>query len=98
MLPGSNKNETLDMIKNLEEGLKKTKNQFSDYPDLVKFSMSTYADKGTFRPDEGGVRKKGNYLIGSMVVELITADKRVVRTKEFIEKWKKKYKRNFRFR
>ena len=89
MLPGSNRNQTFQMIKNLENGLEKTKEHFSDHPNLVHFSMSTYADRGTFRPDEGGVRKKGNYLIGSMVVELITADKRTIRTNEFIKIWKK---------
>ena len=65
------------------------KKEFSKYPDLVKFSMSTFADIGSFRPDEGGVRKKGNHLTGSMVVELVTADKRTIRTNEFIKVWKK---------
>ena len=89
MLPGSNRDQTIQMIKNLENGLKETKKDFSVYPNLVKFSMSTFADLGSFRPDDGGVRKKGNHLTGSMVVELVTADKRTIRTNEFIKVWKK---------
>ena len=50
--------------------------------------MSTFADKGSFRPDKDS-SKRGSYLIGSMVVELITADQRTVRTKQFIEVWNK---------
>ena len=87
MLPGSDRNQTFEMIKNLEEGLKKTKEYFSENPSLVKFSISTFADNGSFRPDKNS-SKKGNYLIGSMVVELITADQRTIRTKQFIDVWK----------
>ena len=88
MLPGSNRNQTFEMINNLEEGLKKTREHFSEHPNLVNFSMSTFADKGSFRPDKDS-SKRGSYLIGSMVVELITADQRTVRTKQFIEVWNK---------
>ena len=92
MLPGSKKFQTYEMIDSLEIGLEKTKLFFRDNPELVSFSMANFGKSASFETDQN-INKKGNYLKGSMVVELITADKRNVRTNEFIEVWKKNIKK-----
>ena len=88
MSPGSKKKQTYEMIDSLEKGLQLTKLHFKNDPKLVNFSMSNFGKSTSFATDQT-VNKKGNYLKGSMVVELITADKRKVRTNEFIKVWKK---------
>ena len=70
---------------NVELGLDKTIKQFSQSNDLVSFHMST--TRRTSFNNEGGLGSKGD-LLGSMVVQLKTADKRNVRTSEFIKAWK----------
>ena len=75
------------MIDSLEKGLQLTKLHFKNDPKLVNFSMSNFGKSASFETDQT-VNKKGSYLKGSMVVELITADKRKVRTNEFIKVWR----------
>ena len=87
MSPGSKKKQTYEMIDSLEKGLQLTKLHFKNDPKLVNFSMSNFGKSASFEKDQT-VNKKGSYLKGSMVVELITADKRKVRTNEFIKVWK----------
>ena len=87
MHSGSTKSQTTKMLENIEKGLNKTSSQFSNLPGLVKFNMSTIGSRTSFS-NEAGPNSKGNDILGSMVVELITADKRKVRTKEFIKVWK----------
>ena len=87
MHSGSTKSQTTRMLENVEKGLNKTSTQFSNSPELVRFKMSTIGSRTSFSNDSGP-NSMGNDILGSMVVELITADKRNVRTKEFIKVWK----------
>ena len=87
MHSGSTKSQTKKMLDNVEKGLEKTSIQFSNSPGLVKFNMSTMSGR-TFISNGAGDGSVGNDILGSMVVELITADKRDIRTKEFIKAWK----------
>ena len=87
MHSGSTKSQTKKMLENVEKGLKKTSNEFSTSPGLIRFNMSTISGRTLISngADSGSI---GNDILGSMVVELTTADKRNVRTKEFIKVWK----------
>ena len=87
MHSGSTKSQTTRMLENVEKGLNKTSTQFSNSPGLVRFKMSTIGSRTSFSNDSGP-NSIGNDILGSMVVELTTADKRNVRTKEFIKVWK----------
>ena len=87
MYSGSTKSQTKKMLENIEKGLDKTSSQFSTSPGLVKFKMSTMSGR-TFISNGAGSDSIGNDILGSMVVELVTADKRKIRTKEFIRVWK----------
>ena len=87
MHSGSTKSQTARMLENVEKGLNKTSTQFSNSPGLVRFKMSTIGSRTSFSNDSGP-NSMGNDILGSMVVELTTADKRNVRTKEFIKVWK----------
>ena len=87
MHSGSTKSQTKKMLENIEKGLFQTSTEFSSSPGLVKFNMSTIGSRSRFSNDSGP-NSKGNDILGSMVVELITADKRNIRTKEFIKVWK----------
>ena len=87
MHSGSTKSQTIRMLENVEKGLNKTSTQFSNSPGLVRFKMSTIGSRTSFSNDSGP-NSMGNDILGSMVVELTTADKRNVRTKEFIKVWK----------
>ena len=87
MHSGSTKSQTKKMLENIEKGLFQTSTEFSSSPGLVKFNMSTIGNRSRFSNDSGP-NSKGNDILGSMVVELITADKRNIRTKEFIKVWK----------
>ena len=87
MHSGSTKSQTIRMLENVEKGLNKTSIQFSNSPGLVRFNMSTIGGRTSFSNDSGP-NSIGNDILGSMVVELITADKRNVRTKEFIKVWR----------
>ena len=91
MLPGSKKYQTYEMLDSLELGLQKTKLVFKNQPDLVSFSMKSFGEFTFFETDQT-INKKGNFLKGSMVIELITADKRNIRTNEFIKVWKENIK------
>ena len=87
MHSGTTRSKTEEMVKKIEGGLIKTSKKFSTSPDLVKFSMSTIGDRTSF--SGGGVpSSKGSDLLGSVVVELKTADKRKIRTNQFIKEWK----------
>ena len=87
MHSGTTRSKTEEMVKKIEGGLIKTSKKFSTSPDLVKFSMSTIGGRTSF--SGGGVpSSKGSDLLGSMVVELKTADKRKIRTNQFIKEWK----------
>ena len=87
MHSGSTKSQTARMLENVEKGLNKTSTQFSNSLGLVRFKMSTIGSRTSFSNDSGP-NSMGNDILGSMVVELTTADKRNVRTKEFIKVWK----------
>ncbi len=87
MHSGTKKTNTVEMLDNIEIGLEKTSKQFSYSKNLVKFKMSTIGDRTSFSND-AGPSPIGSDLLGSMIVELKTADKRKVRTKEFIKAWK----------
>ena len=87
MHSGSTRSQTTRMLENVEKGLNKTSTQFSNSPELVRFKMSTIGSRTSFSNDSGP-NSMGNDILGSMVVELTTADKRNVRTKEFIKVWK----------
>ncbi|MDC0093437.1 efflux RND transporter permease subunit, partial [Alphaproteobacteria bacterium] len=91
MHSGSKKSQTKKMLENIEKGLNKTASQFSTSPELVKFKMSTMSGR-TSMSNDAGPDVIGNDILGSMVVELITADKRKIRTKEFIKVWKQNVK------
>ena len=87
MHSGTTRSKTEEMVKKIEGGLIKTSKKFSTSPDLVKFSMSTIGGRTSF--SGGGVpSSKGSDLLGSVVVELKTADKRKIRTNQFIKEWK----------
>ncbi len=87
MHSGTTRSKTEEMVKKIEGGLIKTSQKFSTSPDLVKFSMSTIGGRTSF--SGGGVTSsKGSDLLGSVVVELKTADKRKIRTNQFIKEWK----------
>ena len=87
MHSGTTRSKTEEMLNKLEGGLIKTSKEFSTSPDLVKFSMSTIGGKTSFS-NGSGPNSKGSDLLGSMVVELKTADKRKIRTNQFIKEWK----------
>ena len=87
MHSGTTRSKTEDMLNKLEGGLIKTSKEFSTSPDLVKFSMSTIGGRTSFS-NGSGPNSKGSDLLGSMVVELKTADKRKIRTNQFIKEWK----------
>ena len=87
MHSGTTRSKTEEMLNKLEGGLIKTSKEFSTFPDLVKFSMSTIGGKTSFS-NGSGPNSKGSDLLGSMVVELKTADKRKIRTNQFIKEWK----------
>ena len=87
MHSGTTRSKTEEMLNKLEGGLIKTSKEFSTSPDLVKFSMSTIGGRTSFS-NESGPNSKGSDLLGSMVVELKTADKRKIRTNQFIKEWK----------
>ena len=87
MHSGTTRSKTEEMVKKIEGGLIKTSKKFSTSPDLVKFSMSTIGGRTSFSSG-AGPSSKGSDLLGSVVVELKTADKRKIRTKQFIKEWK----------
>ena len=87
MHSGTTRSKTEEMLKKIEGGLIKTSKKFSTSPDLVKFSMSTIGGRTSFSSG-AGPSPKGSDLLGSMVVELKTADKRKIRTNQFIKEWK----------
>ena len=87
MHSGTTRSKTEEMVKKIEGGLIKTSKKFSTSPDLVKFSMSTIGGRTSFS-NGAGPSSKGSDLLGSMVVELKTADKRKIRTNQFIKEWK----------
>ena len=87
MHSGTTRSKTEEMLKKIEGGLIKTSKKFSTSPDLVKFSMSTIGGRTSFSSG-AGPSSKGSDLLGSMVVELKTADKRKIRTNQFIKEWK----------
>ena len=87
MHSGTTRSKTEEMVKKIEGGLIKTSKKFSTSPDLVKFSMSTIGDRTSFSSG-AGPSSKGSDLLGSVVVELKTADKRKIRTNQFIKEWK----------
>ena len=87
MHSGTTRSKTEEMLNKLEGGLIKTSKEFSTSPDLVKFSMSTIGGRTSFS-NGSGPNSKGSDLLGSMVVELKTADKRKIRTNQFIKEWK----------
>ena len=86
MHSGTTRSKTEKMLGNLEKGLLKTSSQFSMSPDLVKFHMSSLGNRTSFS-NNAGSNALGNDLLGSMVVELKTADKRDIRTNQFINAW-----------
>jgi multidrug efflux pump subunit AcrB len=86
MHSGTTRSKTQKMLGNIEQGLFKTSSQFSMSPDLVKFYMSSLGNKTSFS-NGAGSNGLGNDLLGSMVVELKTADKRDIRTNQFINAW-----------
>jgi len=86
MHSGTTRSKTQKMLSNLEKGLFKTSSQFSMSPDLVKFHMSSLGNRTSFS-NNAGSNALGNDLLGSMVVELKTADKRDIRTNQFINAW-----------
>ena len=87
MHSGTTRSKTEEMLKKIEGGLIKTSKKFSTSPDLVKFSMSTIGGRTSFSSG-AGPSSKGSDLLGSVVVELKTADKRKIRTNQFIKEWK----------
>ena len=87
MHSGTTRSKTEEMLNKIEGGLIKTSKKFSTSPDLVKFSMSTLGGRTSFS-NGAGPSSKGSDLLGSMVVELKTADKRKIRTNQFIKEWK----------
>ena len=87
MHSGTTRSKTEEMVKKIEGGLIKTSKKFSTSPDLVKFSMSTIGGRTSFSGG-AGPSSKGSDLLGSVVVELKTADKRKIRTNQFIKEWK----------
>ena len=87
MHSGTTRSKTEEMVKKIEGGLIKTSKKFSTSPDLVKFSMSTIGGRTSFSSG-AAPSSKGSDLLGSMVVELKTADKRKIRTNRFIKEWK----------
>ena len=88
MHSGTTKTQTTKMLDNLKVGLNKTASEFSSSPELIKFKMSTIGSRTSFSNDSTP-SSIGSDLLGSMVVELKTADKREIRTKEFIKAWRK---------
>ena len=86
MHSGTTRSKTEKMLDNVEKGLLKTSSQFSMSPDLVKFHMSSLGNRTSFS-NNAGSNTLGNDLLGSMVVELKTADKRDIRTNQFINAW-----------
>ena len=86
MHSGTTRSKTEKMLDNVEKGLLKTSSQFSMSPDLVKFHMSSLGNRTSFS-NNAGSNALGNDLLGSMVVELKTADKRDIRTNQFINAW-----------
>ena len=86
MHSGTTRSNTEKMLDNVEKGLLKTSSQFSMSPGLVKFHMSSLGNRTSFSNDAGS-NALGNDLLGSMVVELKTADKRDIRTNQFINAW-----------
>ena len=88
MHSGTTKTQTTKMLDNLKVGLDKTASEFLSSPDLIQFKMSTIGSRTSFSNDSTP-SSIGSDLLGSMVVELKTADKREIRTKEFISAWRK---------
>jgi len=88
MHSGTTKTQTTKMLDNLKVGLDKTASQFSSSPDLIQFKMSTIGSTTSFSNDSTP-SSIGSDLLGSMVVELKTADRREIRTKDFISAWRK---------
>ena len=88
MHSGTTKTQTIKMLDNLKVGLDKTGSEFLSSPDLIQFKMSTIGTRTSFSNDSTP-SSIGSDLLGSMVVELKTADKREIRTKDFISAWRK---------
>ena len=88
MHSGTTKTQTIKMLDNLKVGLDKTASEFLSSPDLIQFKMSTIGTRTSFSNDSTPT-SIGSDLLGSMVVELKTADKREIRTKDFISAWRK---------
>ena len=88
MHSGTTKTQTAKMLDNLKVGLDKTASEFLSSPDLIQFKMSTIGSRTSFSNDSTP-SSIGSDLLGSMVVELKTADKREIRTKDFISAWRK---------
>jgi multidrug efflux pump subunit AcrB len=76
------------MLDNIKIALDKTSSQFALSPNLIQFNMSTIGSRTSFSNDSSP-SSSGSDLLGSMVVELKTADKREIRTNDFIKEWKK---------
>ncbi len=88
MHSGTTKTQTIKMLDNLKVGLDKTASEFLSSPDLIQFKMSTIGTRTSFSNDSTP-SSTGSDLLGSVVVELKTADKREIRTKDFISAWRK---------
>ena len=88
MHSGTTKTQTIKMLDNLKVGLDKTASEFLSSPDLIQFKMSTIGTRTSFSNDSTP-SSIGSDLLGSMVVELKTADKREIRTKDFISAWRR---------
>ena len=87
MHSGTTKSQTNKMLDNIKVALDKTATQFASSPELVQFNMSTIGARTSFSSDSSP-NSIGSDLLGSMVVELKTADKRDIRTNDFIKAWK----------
>ena len=88
MHSGTTKSQTNKMLDNIKIALDKTSSQFALSPNLIQFNMSTIGSRTSFSNDSSP-SSSGSDLLGSMVVELKTADKREIRTNDFIKEWKK---------
>ncbi|MCE2516353.1 MAG: efflux RND transporter permease subunit [Alphaproteobacteria bacterium] len=87
MAPGTPRSQTENMLVELERALDATEARLTNGEGgLVQMSLATLG--ATLRGDEGGSGRGASDNLAGIQVELLTADKRSVRMKDFVNAWK----------
>ena len=88
MAPGTPRQQTNVMLEELERALKRTEDKLTNGEGgLVNVSVSSLGTTNSSNPDRSGAGGASDIRAG-VVVELITADQRSVRMRDFVNEWR----------